>query len=106
MPTFVLAYRSSKGYVPTPDTGKAWGSWFESMGDRLADLGKPVLRATSLGNHDAEATQLGGYSLVTADDLEAAVAIAKGCPALSHGGGVDVGELGEVPSQVSAPSGG
>jgi hypothetical protein len=36
---------------------------------------------------------LGGYTLVTADDLEAAVALAKGHPLLRQGGGVEVGEL-------------
>jgi hypothetical protein len=106
MPTFVLAYRSAKGYVPSPETGQAWRSWFEGMGDSLVDLGKPVIDRTALGNHDAESTQLGGYSLVTADDLEAAVAIAKGCPALSSGGGVEVGELGDVPAPASGMSAG
>ena len=38
-------------------------------------------------------TELGGYSIVSADDLSAAVAIARSCPALSAGGGVEVGEL-------------
>jgi hypothetical protein len=104
MPKFVLAYRSSTDDVPTPETGTAWRSWFEGMGGNLVDLGQPVVRTTALGNHDGATTRLGGYSLVTADDLDAAVAIAKGCPALSHGGGVDVGELGEVPSQVDTRS--
>jgi hypothetical protein len=77
------------------------------MGDSLVDIGKPVVRATALGNHAAETGRLGGYSLIAADDLESAVAIAKGCPALGYGGGgVDVGELGELPTQVSARSGG
>ena len=30
---------------------------------------------------------------MTADDLEAAVALAKGCPFLEDGGGVEVGAL-------------
>jgi hypothetical protein len=34
-----------------------------------------------------------GYTLVTADDLDAAVALARGCPFLQHDGGVEVGEL-------------
>jgi hypothetical protein len=36
---------------------------------------------------------LGGYSLITAADLEAAVILGKGCPFLENGGGVEVGEL-------------
>jgi hypothetical protein len=46
----------------------------------------------TLGNCDAE-TALGGYSLIKADDLQAAVALAEGCPVLNEGGGVEVGEL-------------
>lgn len=104
MPTFVLAYRLPTDYVRTPESGQTWRSWFESMGDSLVDLGKPVVTATALGNHDGGTTELGGYSLVVADDLQGAVAIAKGCPALSRDGGVDVGELGEIPVPVAGVS--
>lgn len=101
MPTFVFAYRAPRGYTPTPDTGMAWWSWFDSMGDAVVDLGKPVVARTALGNCSMDATELGGYSVVTADDLEGALAIAKGCPYLDRQGGIEVGELGEVPAPVS-----
>ena len=105
MPTFVLAYRLPTDYVRTPESGQAWSAWFQSMGDSLVDLGKPVVTATALGNHDAGTTELGGYSLVVAEDIEGAVAIAKGCPALSRDGGVEVGELGEIPVPVAGMPG-
>ncbi len=99
MATFVLTYRSPKGYVPgsSPETMAAWQAWFEGMGDQLTDVGKPVIDRTSLGNCGLD-TQLGGYSLISADDLESATVLAKGCPHLTHGGGVEVGALGEVPA--------
>jgi len=103
MPMFVLAYRSRTGYTPTPQTQAAWHAWFGSMGDQLADMGKPVIAETALGNCSRESTEMGGYSLVQADDLEAATAIAKGCPHLEHSGGVEVGLLGEVPSRTAGP---
>jgi YCII-related domain len=96
VPTFVLTYRSPIGYTPTPETRAAWLNWFDGIGDQLAELGKPVIARTSVGNVGSGSTQLGGYSLITADDLEAAVAMAKGCPHVDHDGGVEVGELGEV----------
>jgi hypothetical protein len=34
-------------------------------------------------------------------DLDAAVAIAKGCPHLDRNGGAEVGQLGEVPGTSS-----
>jgi hypothetical protein len=98
MPTFVFAYRRTAGYAPSADTAADWQGWFASMGDQLADLGRPVAgRTAALGECDPSRTQLGGYSVVSAPDLDAAIAIAKGCPHLGHDGGIEVGELGEVP---------
>ena len=41
---------------------------------------------------------LGGYSLITAGDIDEAVALAKGCPFVGQGGGVEVGRLADPPS--------
>jgi hypothetical protein len=101
MATFVLAYRSPEGYTPgSPQTVAAWTAWFESMGTNLVDKGKPAVAAAALGSCDAETTRLGGFSLISARDLEEAVALAKGCPHLGTGGGVEIGELGEVPGST------
>ena len=53
-------------------------------------------RATVGGS--AGGTPLGGYSLVTAQSLDEAVTLAKDCPIVAAGGGVEVGELADVPS--------
>jgi hypothetical protein len=50
------------------------------------------LRHARLGNNGPDTT-LGGYTLICADDLEGAVALAKGHPLLHQGGGVEVGEF-------------
>jgi hypothetical protein len=105
MPTFVLTYRHPNGYTSTPESAAAWMSWFEEMGDQLVELGKPVLARTSVGNCSADATELGGFSLIQADDMESAVVLAKGCPDLGRGGGVEVGQLGEVPPRPAAHAG-
>ncbi len=102
MPTFVLSYRSRPGYTRTPESGAAWMAWFRGIGDQLAELGKPAVDRAALGNC-GPGTELAGYSLITAADLESAVALAKGCPALDSGGGVEVGLLGEVPSSGAGP---
>jgi hypothetical protein len=97
MPTFVFAYRSPTGYAPSPESAADWMAWFDGMGDRLVDLGKPAVSRAAIGNCNPDATELGGYSLIRADDLEEATTIAGGCPQLSRAGGVEIGELGEVP---------
>ncbi len=97
MPDFVLSYRHPVGYTPTPETMGAWIAWFDDMGAKLTDLGKPVIERASAGNPSPDATELGGYSIVRAENLEAALALAKGCPLLDQGGTVEVGRLGEVP---------
>jgi hypothetical protein len=96
MPTFVLAYRMTDDYTPgRPGVVEAWNSWFEGVGDALVDRGNPVFESTSLGQCGA-GTNLGGYSIIRADDLEAAVAIAKGCPSLNEGAGLEVGVITEI----------
>ena len=101
MPDFVFTYRNPVGYTPTQETRAAWAAWFDGMGQQLADLGKPAVARAALGNCGADNTELGGYSVIHADDLESALAIAKGCPHLERGGGIEVGQLGEVPAPTA-----
>jgi len=96
MAQFVLLYRVPADYVPGhADTRKAWQSWFDEMGAGLVDVGKPVLAASSAGTCAGD-VRLGGFSVVEAGDLDAALQIARGCPALGLGGGVEVGALAEL----------
>jgi hypothetical protein len=92
MSTYVFAYRTPTGYQGTPDTMEEWMSWMQEIGGAIVDRGNPIFDRSTLGS-TGNGTVLGGYSLIKADDLESAVALAKGCPALRHGGGVEVGEL-------------
>ena len=62
----------------------------------LVNIGQPVSNRSSLGNCDSDTTELGGYLVVTAPDLQAALAIAKDCPHLDRDGGVEVGELADL----------
>ncbi len=93
MRTFVFTYRMPTDYAAGgAETMDAWNSWFDSMGESLSDRGNPVFESKDLGNC-GEGTQLGGYTFVNAKDLESAVALAEKSPALSAGGGVEVGEI-------------
>ena len=97
MATFVLNYRAPKGYVPGEASAAGpWQSFIGGLSDHLVDLGRPVVGTRGVGVI-GDATQLGGYSVIEADDFESALTLAKGCPFVGHGGGVEVGELGDVP---------
>jgi hypothetical protein len=106
MPAFIFIYRNPARYVPTPETSAEMKAWFDGMGKQLVELGKPVLASDTAGNLPPGTTELefSGYSIVQAGDLAAALAIARKCPHLTRNGGIEVGELGEVPapSRVTA----
>jgi hypothetical protein len=93
MANYLFTYRMPRSYQPgRPDAMAAWGAWFEGMGPQLGQAGQPVFEGQALGNCGPD-TRAGGYSIISADSLEAAISIARGCPALDEGAGVEVGEL-------------
>ena len=109
MPKYVLAYHG--GGIPETaeeqEQGLAdWGAWFEKLGDAIVDSGNPTSNSVTVGpdrsvSQDAGPNPLTGYSLVRADDLDAAVEMAKGCPILSSGGSVEVAEtIAMTPDEV------
>jgi hypothetical protein len=76
----------------------AWNAWFESMGSDLVDMGQAVGESTVVGDCGDDVRPLGGYSLIRTDDLAAAASVAKGCPFVDLGGGVEVGLLRDLPA--------
>jgi hypothetical protein len=92
MATYLFTFRPPTGYAPSADTFGAWSNWQLELGARLKDRGNPGFAACSLGIGVADTT-LGGYSLIRAGRLDAAVALARGCPMLGAGGAVEICEL-------------
>ena len=87
MARFLLVTRG--GSMPeSPEEGarvmQAWTDWFTKLGDAIVDLGSPVSQMRtvaadgSVGSGDGH--PITGYTVVQADDLEAAVGLAKGAP--------------------------
>jgi len=101
MGKFVLAYAGGE-MAPTPEEQEKvmaqWMQWFGDIGEAVTDMGNPFGASTAVtGDGRGDATSgLGGYSIVTADSLEAAAGLAKGCPVLTGGGRVDVYEALEM----------
>jgi hypothetical protein len=75
----------------------AWGTWMEGLGSALTDPGNPFGNSTTIQSDGSTVAGGGanpatGYTLLEADSLDAAVALAKGCPILASGGSVEVAE--------------
>lgn len=87
MAKFVFTYRMPPEFMPgKPETLAAWAAWFGGLGDQAIDQGLPTHGATTVGECGAGSSPI-GYSVVEAENLVAAVAIAERCPALAEGGG-------------------
>ena len=74
---------------------EAWTAWFGRLGDALVDGGNPTSRSRAISPDGSvmDATSApSGYSIISAADLDAAVATAKGCPVLSGGATIVVSE--------------
>jgi hypothetical protein len=91
MSNYVLSFRGRSDRTPSADEESAWGQWFQEISSTIVDFGHRVGRVSALGNSTREDV-LAGYVVINADDLDAAVAVAKGCPGLQSGGLVEVGE--------------
>ncbi|MGV9662986.1 YciI family protein [Nocardia niigatensis] len=92
MSTYILTFRNDPARTPTPEQEKLWADWFAELGERVTDFGNRVGRAVMVGDDPAAPDQLSGYVAVEADDLDSAVKLASGCPGLTYGGRVEVGE--------------
>jgi len=71
-----------------------WGAWYEKLGAAIKDGGKPFGASKHVG--DGTAPHATGYTVITADSLEAAVAAVDGHPHLKYGGQVSVYETFDI----------
>lgn len=101
MANFVLWY--SGGGMPQSEAEQAavtqaWTAWYGRLGSAVVDGGNPFMPAAKSIASDGTVADVpaaalaGGYSIIRADSLAAAVAMAKGCPQLQAGGQVTVYE--------------
>lgn len=105
MPNFIFTYRSAKSHeaAADPDALAAWGAFMNDViGPNVVDPGFPVFEPPTVVGEAGPSTRLGGYSIVTADDVETAISMAKSCPVIVRGGGVEVGVLARLPEEHPA----
>lgn len=102
MSDFVLLYEG--GSMPETEEAQkavmdAWGAWYTSIGGAVKDPGNPMTAAKSIAS-DGAITDGGGtatgYTILTADSLDDAVAMAKDCPVLQGGSSITIYETFDV----------
>jgi hypothetical protein len=100
MANYVFAYRGGGMAGSEEEQQKvmaAWGAWFGGLGESIVDAGNPFGESRSVASDgsvgNGGSSGLTGYSILSADDIEAAAAMAGGCPILSAGGSVEVYEV-------------
>jgi hypothetical protein len=80
----------------------AWTAWFTKLGDALVDPGNPTtpnaktIYSNGKVSDGPGGVMASGYSVIKADSLDAAVALAKGCPVLQGGAQISVFETFNV----------
>lgn len=87
MANFFFGYHGGKK-PETPEEGAEmmakWKSWIEDLGNAMVNPGNPVGKSWTVGADGAkegwDSSPLMGFSIIQADDLEGAVAIARSCP--------------------------
>ena len=96
MAKYVFSFRVPADYAPHAGTPAEWRAWFAGLGSALADVGNAVTDYASLGEVGGSGSRMVAYSVVSAEDTESALALAKDCPVMRVGGGVEVGPVMEV----------
>ncbi len=86
MKKFVLMHIGFE--TPTQEIMDAWGAWFAAIADKnVSNLGPfgAGIEITQAGSKELPLNEeaVTGYSVIEADSLEAAVAIAKDCPSIT-----------------------
>lgn len=99
MPKFLLIYHG-KPDIQSPEDGAnhmvAWKAWNAGMGDAVVDPGLPVglsktITANGVEDHGG-ANPASGMTVLQANSMEEAIALAKGCPHLSGTGTIEIAE--------------
>jgi YCII-related domain len=86
MRSVILLYKGPA--TPPGASHEAWPEWFESLGDKLVDLGSPMANGFVIhsdGTTSETASSLNGYSVIRVQDEDEARELVKHHPFLALG---------------------
>jgi hypothetical protein len=92
MGNYLFVHHFPKGFQASAETAGAASAWFEQLEPHLKGRTTRTAPPRQLGDPNAEPVPT-AYEIITADDLEGAMALARAWPLLSRGGQLVVREL-------------
>ena len=103
MSNYIIAYHGGRK-PESPEEGAKhmakWKAWVGGLGDAVVNpgtpLGKSKIVSSSGVSDDGGPNAMSGFSIVKADNMDAALEMAKGCPFLELGGTLEVAEVMEM----------
>ena len=102
MSNYIFAYHPGK--MPgSPEAGAKlmakWKAWVDGLGDAMVNPGTPLGKSWTVSaggvSDDGGSNPLMGFSIVTADNIDAALKIAEACPHLAIGT-IEVAEMKQM----------
>jgi hypothetical protein len=102
MSNFIIAYHG--GEKPkSPEEGAEgmakWKTWLAGLGEAVVNPGTPLVNSKIVSSNgvsdDTSQNRLTGYTIVKAENMEAALEMAKSCPFLEMGT-LEVAEMMEM----------
>jgi len=102
MPNYILAYHGGK-QPDSPEEGakmmEKWHAWVGALGDAAVNPGTPLGMSKTVSadgvSDDGGSNPLSGFSVVQADDMDAAVQTARECPFVDIGT-IEIAEMKEM----------
>lgn len=99
MPDFIFAYHGGRK-PESPEEGMemmtAWKAWIDGLGDSMVNPGTPLGMSKTVSasgvTDDGGPNPLMGFSIVRADNIDGAIAMAKSCPFVDMGS-IEVAEM-------------
>ena len=104
MTNFVLLYTGGgmpEGEEEQAKVMTAWGVWYEEMGAAIVDGGNPFgasknVTDKGVGDGSVNSPPVTGYTIISADSLDAAVETVKDHPHIKFSGQVSVHETFQI----------
>ena len=92
MKKFIYLYFGGNNTPSTPEEGKQvmdkWMAYFNKLGSHIVDGGAPFGERKVVNGETL--SDVGGYSIISAESIDEAVSLTEGLPHLETGGRVEV----------------